>query len=668
VAPLSGLIALHGRPEPLQVPTPLRAGPVTAALDGVDLRYVRIGDVELVRRIYVAVRDRNWNTIPGVASEVISHQDGDAFAVRFSVRHTGHDTDFSWEGAITGDAGGTITFAMDGRGERPMLYNRIGFCVLHPWRELGGARYRGETPQGPVTGEYPRLVAPQRFENGVYVPLFDSVSRLEIALTGGGDVTLAFDGDLFETEDQRNWTDSSFKTYCTPLALGFPHRLAAGERRHQAVTVSARAVAPATAAATSAAAGGGAKPLHVSIGEPAGGTRVCDVGLALPAGRPAPSAAEAALLRALGPAHVRHELHLEGASQASLAAAIAAAAALGARLELALFVPPLPNVSCAGLTEVATALRGADLARVLVAVEGAQTTTPDETTPGRLVDLVRQALQLGSEVAVAGGTDMYFCELNRTRPDVAAMDGVFWSMNAQAHAFDDLSVMETPEAQGAQVRTARGFAPDRALFAGPISLRRRYNVNATVAEAEADESVELPDSVDPRQLSLLGAAWTLASLAHISQAGAASGTWHETVGWRGVIQGDTRPPLPEAFPAPPGSAFPLFHVLADGAELRGAEILACDGVPPLQLAALAARRQGGGVTVLLANLTAHELDVSLTGPTLPDGAGGVRARRLNAATVEQATRDPLAFRAGAATEGAQLTLTPYETVRIDTSR
>jgi len=25
-------------------------------------------------------------------------------------------------------------------------------------------------------------------------------------------------------EDQRNWTDASFKTYSTPLALGFPHR------------------------------------------------------------------------------------------------------------------------------------------------------------------------------------------------------------------------------------------------------------------------------------------------------------------------------------------------------------------------------------------------------------------------------------------------------------
>lgn len=664
---LSSLIALHGRPESLQAPTPLRAGPVTAALDGVDLRYVRIGDVELVRRIYVAVRDRNWDTIPGAVSAVTVDQGDDGFTVGFSVRHTSPDTDFSWQGSITGDARGTVTFAMDGRGERAMLFNRIGFCVLHPWRELAGARYRGETPDGPVTGQYPELVAPQRFENGVYVPLFDSVSRLEIALGGGGEVTLAFDGDLFETEDQRNWTDSSFKTYCTPLALGFPHELGQGEPRRQAVTVSARGIAP-RAVATGAAA-----RLTVSIGEPVAGACVCDVGLALPASRPTPSPAEAALLRALGPAHVRHELHLAGEWQASLADALAAASALGARLELALFVPPLPAASSAGLTEVAAALRGADLVRVLVAVEGAQTTTPDETTPGPLVARVRDALGLGGEVAVAGGTDMYFCELNRTRPDVTEMDGVFWSMNAQTHAFDDLSVMETPEAQGALVRTARAFAPDRALFAGPISLRRRYNVNATVAEAEADESVELPDSVDPRQVSLLGAAWTLASVAHVATAGAAAGTWCETVGWRGVIQGDVEPPLPEVFPASAGSAFPLFHVLADAAELRGAPILACDGAPPLELAALAARRADGGTTVLLANLTARELEVSVTVPARParhDGLGGpdTSVRRLNAGTVEQASRDPLAFRAETPVTGGatQLTLAPYETVRIDT--
>ena len=28
---------------------------------------------------------------------------------------------------------------------------------------------------------------------------------------------LHYEGDIFETEDQRNWSDASYKTFCTPL-------------------------------------------------------------------------------------------------------------------------------------------------------------------------------------------------------------------------------------------------------------------------------------------------------------------------------------------------------------------------------------------------------------------------------------------------------------------
>ena len=450
------LITVHGSPAPLQELITLRAGPVTAVLDGVDLRYVRLGEVELVRRIYVGVRDRNWNTIPGVASAVhVAHRE-DGFEVAFSVHHASHDIAFAWRGSITGGPDGRIRFAMDGEGERTMLFNRIGFCVLHPWRESAGRPYRGRTPGGDVQGVLPDLVAPQGFADGAYVPLFESVSRLEIDLKAGGAVVLEFVGDLFETEDQRNWTDASLKTYCTPLALGFPRELRDGERRAQAVTVSPRGFATTPPAPGSRPARAGesrrAGP-RVGVGAPTG-VAMPVVGLGLPAGAPVPSVSETARLRVLGPAHLRHEVHLGAPWREELDAAASAAAALGARLEVALF-------TAAGgedLAAIGAALAGLDPARVLVAVADAQTTTPQETTPGDLVARVRTALGLGAGVPVAGGTDMYFCELNRTRPDVERMDGVFWSMNPQVHAFDDLSVMETPEAQGEQVRTARAFA------------------------------------------------------------------------------------------------------------------------------------------------------------------------------------------------------------------
>jgi len=645
----STLSLLHGTENPPQDLIPLRAGPLTAVLDGIDLRYVRFGKTELVRRIYVAVRDRNWNTIAGRASDIELDRHGDSFAVRFVVRHTGQGIDFRWAGSITGSDEGAITFAMEGAAARRILYNRIGFCVLHPWREAAGRRFRAHAAQGPVDGQLPDLVGVQGFKDGIYIPLYPAVSRLDLELPGGGEVTFTFDGDQFETEDQRNWTDASFKTYCTPMALGFPHELADGEAKTQRVTVSASAVAPIPADSARAV-------TRLSVGARTAGY-VPQIGLGLATDSAELSDAETALLRTLAPAHLRCELALDDKHWPNqLASAVAATRALGAQLELILFVDP---VRMTGLDALRRALPGVAVARVLVAVADAQTTSPQETTPADVVIAVRDGLGLAN-VPVAGGTDMYFCELNRTRPAVDEMGGIFWSMNGQVHAFDDRSLMETPEAQGEQVRAARSFDAMTPLFVGPVTLRRRYNVNATVAEQEVTGG--LPDSVDPRQASLLGAAWTLASVKHLSEQGAATVTYFETTGWRGVIQGDDDPLRPHEFPARAGEVFPLFHVLADAGELQGAGILPCRTNHPLQIAAVAGARARGGVTMLVANLGPERQEVEISGI-----AAEARVRRLNEHSAETAIRAPDVFRGSARVETTgRLGLAGYETVRIDT--
>jgi D-apionolactonase len=552
----------------------LRAGRLTAVLDGVDLRYIRLGDVELVRRIYVAVRDRNWNTIYGVASALEVNERDDSFEARFSVRHTSEDTDFTWSGSIVGSADGRIAYTMDGSAERDMLYNRVGFCVLQPWREYAGRPYRGTTPDGLVTGEFPLLVAPQSYDNGVYVPLFPSVSGLEVDVADGTTAVVEFEGDLFETEDQRNWTDASFKTYCTPLALGFPKELKRGETRSQAVTVSA-------SGGTEVVAGLPAPRLEVGAET---GAHVPPVGLAAAEGNP--SEADLELLRLLAPAHVRVDVHLDQPGwRDRLAGALALCEVTRAALELALFLGEAD-----AFAELREALAGADVARVLVVPEGAQTTTPEETTPAGLVTYARDELALDG-VPFAGGTDMYFTELNRTRPQVEQMDGVFWSLNGQVHASDDVSLLETPEAQGEQVRTAQAFAGGKVIFVGPVTLKRRYNVNATVAEAK-------PDPPDPRQAMQIAAAWTAASAKHLAEQGAAAITYFETTGPAGVADG--------------GEPFPVHRVLAEICRLRGAEILACETTRPLDVAGLAVRHEGT-TTLLAANLTPAPQTVELRG-------------------------------------------------------
>jgi hypothetical protein len=365
---------------------------------------------------------------------------------------------------------------------------------------------------------------------------------------------------------------------------------------------------------------------------------------------------EVSLLSALAPAHLRAEVHLDDPTWAhSLAASLTACTQVRASLELVVFVGRERSGELARLTGL---LADATVARVLVLPENAQTVTPDETTPPELVELVRQRLSLDG-VPIAGGTDMYFCELNRTRPQVAAMDGVFWSINPQVHAFDDLSVVETVEAQGEQVRTAAAFSGGKKLFVGPVTLRRRRNVNATGPRETRVAS--LPDSVDPRQSSLFAAAWTLASAKYLSEQGVDAATFYETTGWRGVVQGDDPPPEPTLFQARAGQVFPLYHVIADLCSLRGGSLLEVENLRPLELAALAVA-QGTGTTLLVANLTADRqsvvvADLSTTGTV----------RRLNAETAARASFEAAAFRRSGmpVPPGSELTLEPYESLRID---
>ena len=122
---------------------------------------------------------------------------------------------------------------------------------------------------------------------------------------------------------------------------------------------------------------------------------------------------------------------------------------------------------------------------------------------------------------MGAGSDAYFTELNRERPPADALDFVSYSLNPQVHAFDDASLTETLEAQALTVKSARRFAAGKSVHVGPVTLQPRFNPNATGPEPEPPPG-ELPAQVDPRQLSLLGAGWTLGSVKYLSAGGAAA--------------------------------------------------------------------------------------------------------------------------------------------------
>ena len=632
-------VSQYGLNEPLPQRHDLRAGPLTAVLEGGDLRYVRLGADTVVLRLYAAIRDRNWGTIEPRFLSYELDDDGDRFAVRFVAENVSGDVDFEWQGSITGTPDGVITATMDGVARKSFLRNRIGWCVLHPM-ELAGVEATVETPQGTVKGPFPDLISPHQ-------PFVD-MQAIAYA-TASGETSIRFEGDLWEMEDQRNWTDASYKTYSTPLRLPYPVEIHEGDRVWQRVTIQARGGQAAVAAP------GGA--VRVTV-DPSRGRTIPPVGLGVASHGASLADEDVALLRALRPGHLHLPLDLTDSDwRESLARATREAAAL----ETALAIEVIAGADGAGLKDLAETLSGSavDVNRVLVFADGEMVT--DETILAAARDAFAQA---GVETLVGGGTRAYFTELNRATLPLELMDVVSYTLNPQVHAFDNASMTETLAAQLETVRSARAIVGDRPLAVGPITLRPRFNPNATGPDPELAPR-ELPPSVDYRQPSLFAAGWLAGSLNALANAGVDGLTYFETTGWKGLVERRDHPLRVAKFHSWPGMVFPVYHVLADAAEFEGGQILPVTSSDGLRVQALALR-DGNRVRVVLANMSDETLSVTLDIPRV----GATTVRRLDDRTVSLAAADPGAFRGSGqpidVTDGAlNVDLPPFGLATLD---
>lgn len=636
---------LHGVDTPPTAGVLLRAGPITALFEPEIgyLRYLRYGDREVVRGIYGGVRDETWRTIAPQISELQVDQHADSFSVRFRMQCRSAEIDFHWVGEITGEPT-AVRFSLTGTAGSSFRTNRTGLCVLHPLPEGAVAECVVEGVDGSVeTGQFPSAVEPHQ--------PFRNLRALRQELSPGLSVRIAFEGDTFEMEDQRNWTDASFKTYSRPLALPKPYSLQAGETVQQAITVSFEGVGASTNKEASLVS------IELSP-QPVGRLPQIGLGVASHGGPLTPREIE--LLRALRPVHLRVDLHLALPSyRTALQQAADEAAALDARLEVALF---LSENSTAELTDLRNALLTlrVPVARWLVYSE------TERATPEHEVVLARRLLRESPVFApVGGGTNNSFADLNRNRQAAAQADFAVFAINPQVHAFDNRTLCENLDGQAHAVFSAKWLVPGKPVVVSPVTLRPRFNAEAMGPEPPPPPG-GLPFAVDPRQMSLFGAGWTLGSVYALARAGASAVTFYETTGERGVMETEQVPSLPEQFASFPGGVFPLYHVLADLAGSR-AEVLGTRSSRPLEAEALALRAFDGQLHLLVASHADTAQTVRLTG--LPVIAA--RLRILDLSNVQQAMRTPESYRAEAwtrmeVTEGClELELEPYAVATLE---
>ncbi|MBZ9764494.1 hypothetical protein LB553_27020 [Mesorhizobium sp. CA8] len=587
-------------------PVRLSAGPLSADLVNGNLRTIRHDGIEVLRAIAYIVRDRDWGTYEPTLPDLLVEQADDSFSVSYSAGCEGPDgSRLDFRATIEGHADGRLVFDVSAFSETDFETNRCGFCILHPIAGLAGSPVKIEHSDGSaVHTELPLLIDP-------WQP-FKDMRAITHQVRPGVSAECRMEGDVFEMEDQRNWSDASYKTYVRPLALPWPYMLPAGQTNRQTITLHITGGSKMAGAATAA------EPVCIELGE--AGAKLPDIGVVI-----YPEDVEAALgklplLSKLGPQQLLlHYDPTRGHGLEALHAHAGLAAAFPAETTLECVV------ACAGdldveLSGVAEMVRKAGLRLDAIAVSPSvdrQSTPPGSTWPAcpPLEDVYAAARRAFPGIRLGGGMFSYFTELNRKRVPAGALDFVSHCTCPIVHAADDLSVMQSLEALPFITQSARAIYGAKPYRIGPSTIAMRQNPYGGATKDNFDGQRIAMANRDPRHAGLFAAAWTIGYAARVASAGLEMLTLSSFTGSFGLVAAAGEP-------AQEGTPRPMFHAIQGLAALAGHTHIAMRSTDENRVAVLAGRSPTGAITTWLANFTPHNVAVDASS-VLAEAAGPV---------------------------------------------
>jgi hypothetical protein len=517
------------------------------------VRWIEIGGIEILRMIYSAVRDNNWGTIePEIIWEKIEEH-GTGFQIEMNAKYKKNDIDFIAHYLISGTEN-RLVFEMNGEAKSTFMTNRAGFCVLHPIKECAGKICTVVHPdKTSETAVFPELISP--------IQPMKNISAMEWEPAKGITAKLQFSGDIFEMEDQRNWTDASYKTYCRPLSLPFPFEIKKGKKISQKIVLEIHGKSQNQTG-----------PENFSFSIDKNKTyKLPEIGVGATSRAEKLENNEAEFLtqnfrlqttgvadsnpRLTSPFHhLRAEIKLfENTWQKDLKRFVDEAEKLGTPLFLVLYFSQNFAKECAEFIFKAKLL-SIRIGHFLIV---SQNHLPDKTIFKTVFPKLKKTFP---STKIGTGVNAYFAELNRSNEICDEAEFISFAVCPQIHAFDNASLVENLEAQKYAVESAKNRFPGKPIYVSPITLKQRFNVVATSAEPPFPPG-ELPSQVDSRQNTIFAAQWLLGSIKYLAQSGAELLTYFETVGWRGFVQGNYEPPVPEKFQAKKGEFFPIFEAI-----------------------------------------------------------------------------------------------------------
>jgi D-apionolactonase len=585
----------------------LKAGPLTVDFVAGNLRAIRYEGHEVLRAIAYVVRNADWGTYNPEISACLIRKDVKSFTVTYRARCLSADSRqiLDYHARITGDAQGNLAFEVLAEPLTPFCTARCGFAVLHPIAGVAGQPAIVEHVDGSQEhAVFPELISPAQ--------PFKDIRAIHHQVTPLITARCCMNGDVFEMEDQRNWSDASYKTYVRPLSLPWPYVMEQGVVNRQSVELSIKRNQGSTTE-PSARQGDRAKgPVGINIAGPEG--IFPGIGVSIHPDLIQEALAHPSLLNNLRPqlllfhfdpvaGHGESELR----GFADIAKGVPAIAKTESVLELVLPAKGSVHQELAGVAEMVAA-SGLRLTGILVSpAVDRQSTLPGSAWPPcpPLSEIYQATRKAFPGVAVGGGTLSYFTELNRKRPPAELLDFVSHCICPIVHAADDLSVMESLEALPHIVRSARAIiGNEKAYWIGPSTIGMRHNpYGVRVMENPANGRVTMTDC-DPRQTSLFAAAWMIGFVAGTAEAAVEMLTVGSLTGSLGLAQAHVSEQL---------RLFPAFYAASGLAEFGGNARCKCHSSHPGRVAAISGVDREGRQVAWVANLTSQRQEVVVQG-------------------------------------------------------
>jgi hypothetical protein len=560
----------------------LIAGPLTLEYSEGSLWNISNGSEEAIRRIYLVFQDINWTSRPFVIKDENWEVADRSFSAKIKAQGSHDAQDLSVELAITGSESGEITYGFSASTNVSFMRNRLGLCLLHPVAGLAGRECELIKADGAVEiSRFPDAISPNQ--------PFLNLSGMRHKLQSGQVVSVNFAGEIFETEDHRNWSDASYKTYCTPISLPFPAQVTPGETLSQNITISISGEhTTAISKSESAVITVGAEEIELP-----------EIGLGLSEEPAHLIFSEYAEFDEIAIKHLR--LSLNGDSQIRSAVERALFVTQQLKIDLDLAIKAESPKQLKAMLEPIIELK--DQIRSFYIFSAS-----DKTTPLGFIQVAEELL--GDKSKIIGGTDLYFTELNRNQGSVDFVDQVNFSINPQVHSFDDRTLIQNTTTQKAIATNAHRIAKGKKVSIGPITLRPRYNPNATQPTKDLSNTA-LPSSVDARQRTWFAEGWTAMSIRSLTASESVSTlTYFETLGWRGIRELSTGSKDSLNFASKAGEEFPVWRLLKN---LKGFTHARATASNLPELVDCLIITSGQKVKVILVNFSTIEQEVKFSG-------------------------------------------------------